>query len=275
MKIRFLISVLAVGLGALGLSSPKAAAQEEIPTPEVDRLVSGGSLVDPGLDRPYLFMTDPSLPAPGHVIVSAGLGSITRSGEERPVGAGSLLPTLSAEVGVISHLSLYAEGEVAYDAPGQTTQTNFGLEVGAHILLTDPRSQNVRVALQANFGRDFSGWSRVGLNATAAWDIERLRLAGSITGAHVFAEEADSIDLTGVFAVSYLLPFDLRLGGELIGQDLEETWSSQAEGGASAFAGPTLGWELLHRFEIVLGPMFGLTTGASQVVARGAASVLF
>jgi hypothetical protein len=274
MKIRSLISVLVMGLAA-GLSSPKAAAQEDIPTPEVDRLVSGGSLVDPGLDRPYLFMTDPSLPAPGHFIMGAGLGSITRSGEERPIGSGALLPTLSAEAGVLPRLSLYAEGELAYEAQGSSTGTNVGLEVGAHILLTDPRSQNVRVALQASYGLDFSGASRIGLNATAAWDIQRLRIAGSITGAHSFAEDADAIDLSGVFGVSYLLPFDFRLGGELIGQDLEEAWNPQAEAGASAFAGPTLGWELLHRFEIVLGPMFGLTTGASQVVARGAASVLF
>ena len=47
------------------------------------------------------------------------------------------------------------------------------------------------------------------------------------------------------------------------------------EGGATVYVGPTVGWEFAHRFEIVVGPMFGCTTGSSSVLARGAASVLF
>jgi len=246
-----------------------------MPVPEASRWISGGTLVDPGLNRPFLFLVDPSLPAPGHFIASAGLGSVTRTGEVRPDGAGALLPTISLEAGVLAWLSLYAEGEFAFDSASGAPQNNAGFEAGAHVLLTNPSSRAVRVALQAGIGRDLSSATRVLLNATASWDIQRLRLAASLQGAHDFHGAADNIDVTAVAAASYQLPFNFRVGGELVGQDLEEIGSPQAEGGASAFAGPTLGWELAQRFQVVVGPTFGLTQSAPQVVARGSASFLF
>ena len=251
------------------------ALADETPAPEVDTRVTSATDVNPGLDRPYLFFTDPSLPAPLHVILGVGLGSLTHTGEDRPIGAGPLLPTFSAEVGLLSRLSLYAQGELAYNQPGQAADANFGVIAGAHILLTDPRSRDVRVALQAAAGSDFSGQFNLQLNVAAAWDIAHLRLAGSLTGLHYFSDDSDALDVNGTLAVSYLLPLDFRLGVESIAQDMEELFQSGAEGGATVYVGPTVGWELAHRFEIVVGPMFGCTTGSSSVLARGAASVLF
>jgi hypothetical protein len=250
-------------------------AQEQLPVPEASTWVSGGTPVDPGLNRPFLFMTDPSLPAPGHFIGSAGLGSVTRTGELRPDGAGSLLPTLGMEAGLLPWMSLYAEGEFAYASADGSPTTNAGFEVGAHILLTSPASRTVRVALQTSVGRDLSAATKVLINATATWDIQKLRLAGSLQGAHDFQGGADGVDLTGMAALSYELPLNFRVGGELIAQDLEEIGGAAAEGGVAAFAGPTVGWELAQRFQIVVGPSFGLTAGAPQVVARGVASILF
>jgi hypothetical protein len=272
MRNRSWLAVLASGAMVF---SGSAVADDSTLTPEVDARVSGASAADPGLNRPYLFFTDPSLPAPAHVIVGVGLGSISQTGEARPVGAGPLIPTFSAEVGLLSRLSLFVGGEVVFNAAGQTTQTNFGFEAGAHILLTDPRSQDIRIALQAAAGSDLSGQFNMQLNVAAVWDIQRLRLGASLSGAHDFVEDADALDVNGVLAVSYLLPFDLRLGVESIAQDMEEIFNAEAEGGATVYVGPTLGWELAHRFEIVVGPMFGCTTGSSQVLARGAASILF
>jgi hypothetical protein len=260
---------------ACSLVSAAATADETPTTPEVDARVSGASEVDPGLNRPYLFFTDPSLPAPLHVILGVGLGSLTHTGEDRPAGAGPLLPTFNAEIGLLPRLSIYAQGELAYNEPGQAADTNFGVVVGAHILLTDPRSQNVRVALQAAGGTDFSGQFNILLNVAAAWDIEHLRLAASLTGSHYFTDESDALDVNGTLAVSYLLPLDFRLGVESIAQDMEELFQAGAETGTTVYVGPTVGWELAHRFEIVIGPMFGCTTGSASVLARGAASVLF
>jgi hypothetical protein len=252
-----------------------ALAQESIPVPEASTSFSGNTVVESGLSRPFLFVVDPSLPAPGHVIASTGLGNVTRTGEARPVGTGSLLPTASAEVGVLSRLSLYAEGEFAFDSGSTTPPSNFGVEVGAHILLTDPQSRTVRLAMQAGLGRDLSAATKLLVNATLAWDVERLRLAASLTGFHDFGVGTDHVDLNGAVAASYLLPGNFRIGGELVAQDLEELGAARAEGGTSAFAGPSLGWELLRRFEIVVGPAFGLTVGSPRALVRGAASFLF
>jgi hypothetical protein len=275
MKRKQSMTVLAGAFFACCVFPARALAQEAIPTPEADAEVSRAGAVDNGLNRPDLFMTDPSLPAPLHVIAGVGLGSLTHTGEERPVGAGPLLPTFNAEVGLLSRLSLYAQGELAYNQPGQAADTNFGIAVGAHVLLTDPRARDFRVALQAAAGSDFSGQFNMQLNVAAAWEIQRLRLAGSVTGLRYFSAVSDGLDVNGTLSASYQLPMDFRLGVESIAQDMEELFQAAAEGGTTVYVGPTLGWELAHRFEIVAGPMFGVTAGASQVLARGAASVLF
>jgi hypothetical protein len=264
---------LALGVLLALCVSRVARAQSKEDLPETSTDLVTGSRADQGLNRSFLFLVDPSLPAPGHVIAAAGLGSVTRSGEARPIGAGPLLPTLSAEVGVLPWLSLYVEGEMALEAT-PSGSTTAGIEAGAHVRLTAPGSP-VRVALQGSFGRDLSGANKVLLDATVAGDLQALRLALALTVAHDFEEDADAVDVTMVAAASYQLPAHFRLGGELVAQDLEEVANPEAEHGATAFAGPTLSWELVQRLQIVAGPMFGLTTGSPAVLARAVASVLF
>ena len=120
-------------------------------------MVSGGSAgrsrFEPAV--PVLHRPEPPRPAARHRGGRSGQ-HLGWTGEARPVGAGPLIPTFSAEVGLSSRLSLFVGGEVAYNAPGETTQTNFAFTAGAHILLTDPRSHDFRVALQAAAGSDLS-----------------------------------------------------------------------------------------------------------------------
>jgi hypothetical protein len=257
------------------VAAATAPAQEAIPLPEASTSIVDQVRPEPGLDRPFLFVVDPSLPAPGHVIASAGLGNVARTGEVRPIGAGQLIPTAGFEVGALSRLSVYGEAEFAFDSAGSAPPANAGFEVGTHVLLTDPRSRNFRAAMQASFGRDLSAMSKVLVNATAAWDIERLRVAASLTGFHDFGTGTDPIDLNGAVAASYLLPASFRLGAELAAQDLEEIGAAKAEGGTSAFVGPSLGYELAQRFQVVAGPAFGITSAAPRVLVRAVASILF
>jgi hypothetical protein len=97
------------------------------------------------------------------------------------------------------------------------------------------------------------------LRLTVAQDIERLRLGATVHGEHVFATGRDPVDVLLLAGASYGLVGPLRAGLEYVGQDLEESWGDQAEGGARHLVGPELAVELLRRrLSISGGPAFGI-----------------
>ena len=62
------------------------------------------------------------------------------------------------------------------------------------------------------------------------------------------------------FGASYRVVADLRLGLEWVGQDLEETFSPGAEGGARMFAGPIASYQFVsRRLTVVGGPALGVS----------------
>jgi hypothetical protein len=227
--------------------------------------------------RPFLFEVDPSLPGRGEVLLSAGLGNVTRSGEQRPIGAGQLVPTLGAEVGLFSHASVYAEGGAAFAQEGATLGSPVSLQVGAHVLLTDPASRHFKLALQAAYGRDFSAASSVSLGVTGAYEWSRLRAAATFTASRTLSSDADKIDLGGALGLTVGLPAGFRVGAEAVATDLEEVADPGAEGGPAAFAGPTVGWEWNHFLQLVAGPAFGVGPGTrnASFLGRAAATIRF
>jgi hypothetical protein len=237
-------------------SSEPSATAAQVQTAEVDTSPNS-------TERPFLFTVDPSLPAPFHAVLTAGMGNVTKTGEERPVGAGQIVPTLGVEYGLLSRLSLYAEGGVAFVQAGNPGQLSSPVifEGGAHILLTDPSSRTWRVSLRPEYFYDFDGSSTLSLTATGAWYYRKVRVVASFQASHTFQTDADGVDLQATLGALYELPYGFRVGLEGVVSDLEEIVTPAAEGGSSAFAGPTVGWEY-GRFQIVAGPAFGVTPGA-------------
>jgi hypothetical protein len=112
--------------------------------------------------------------------------------------------------------------------------------------------------------------------AAFSGDVQRLRLAATALGEHVFSNGRDPLDVRVDLGASYLIAGDFRLGAEYVGQDLEETFSPTAEGGARHFVGPTASLQLLQeRVTVVGGPSIGLSSQSPEFVARVAASVGF
>ncbi len=253
---------------AVGLV-PAAARADPAPSSEASAELSGSEAV-PAPERPFLFMTDPSLPAPGHVLFSGGLGTATRGGETRLLGQGPLVPTAGAEVGLLPRLSLYAQGDLAL---ASQLASPVGAEVGAHVLLTDPADRAFRLALQAGLGRDLSSATLAAADLTFAWERGPLELAASLAASRDFQAGADPVDLSAAAGGSVRLPAGFRVGAEAVAEDLEESAAPMAEGGVTAFAGPTVGWSLGQRFEIVGGPAVGLTS--RLLLGRAAASLAF
>jgi|HubBroStandDraft_1064217.scaffolds.fasta_scaffold00577_15 hypothetical protein len=255
-----------MGVFALG-SVSRVALADSYPTPPESALappVSGAAEAQPNSpERGFLFAVEPSLPDPGHAVISAGMGNVTRTGEERPVGSGVAFPTLGGEVGVLSRLSFYAEGGAVVIQSGNPGKLSspFIVDTGAHILLTDPTSRMWRLSLRPSYSYDVTGASTGNLTATLAWDYKWFRAITSFMASHTFQAGADPVDLQATLGVTYALPMGFRVGLEGVVSDLEEIASPGAEGGSSAFAGPTAGWEW-DRIQIVVGPAFGVTPGA-------------
>jgi hypothetical protein len=95
-------------------------------------------------------------------------------------------------------------------------------------------------------------------------------------GQHTFAEGRDPLDVTVDLNASYRILGEFRLGAEYVGQDLEESFSPGAEGGARHFLGPIASLQLWNRRVTVIGgPVVGLSSISPDFVARVAASVGF
>ena len=125
---------------------PEAASPQMLPSPltpqpnEQPNRATGTGFNVP--ERGFLFAVEPSLPDPFHVVLTGGLGNVSRTGEERPVGSGKAFPTLGVEAGLLSRLSVYAEGGVVVIEPGNPGQlaSPFILDTGFHILSQTPRA---------------------------------------------------------------------------------------------------------------------------------------
>lgn len=275
-------------LAASLLLAPRAALADDAATVPAAPAASGPASETPAPaavapdskpnapDRGFLFAVEPSIPQPGHAVVSLGMGNVARTGEERPVGSGQVFPTAGGEVGVLSRLSLYAEGgavAIQQGNPGQLASP-FMLDAGAHILLTDPNSRMWRLSLRPSYSYDVTGASAANLTATLAWNYRAVRVIGSFMASHTFQEDADTVDLQATLGATYALPLGFRVGVEGVVSDIEEVLIPGAEGGASAFAGPTAGWQW-DRVQVVLGPAFGVTPGAiyDSFLFRGALAV--
>jgi hypothetical protein len=109
------------------------------------------------------------------------------------------------------------------------------------------------------------GWARLAISG----DLGRVRLAATGHVEHVFAGHRDGLDVMVQAGASYRFAGPFRAGLEYVGQDLEETFASAAEGGARHLVGPTASLQLLgDRLTIVSGPSLGLTSASPDFVFR-------
>jgi hypothetical protein len=92
----------------------------------------------------------------------------------------------------------------------------------------------------------------------------------------VFWPGRDPLDVMAELGASYRIVEAFRLGVEYVGQDLEESFSPGAEGGARHFLGPVASLQLIdERMSIVAGPAIGLSSTSPSFVGRVAVSYGF
>jgi hypothetical protein len=217
--------------------------------------------------RPWLYLDDPSVPAPLRVIAFTRATYAKDDSPTRPFGANLARPggilEAGAEVGVLPRLSLAASGF------GGGDQLGFGALAGVRFEPFAGFSPSTHLVLSGGYLRELNGgdgaWARVGF----AQDIARLRLGATVHGEHVFAAGRDAVDVLVMAGASYNVAGPLRAGLEYVAQDLEETFGDEAEGGARQFLGPQMALELFDkRLSIAAGPAMGLTPESPKFSGR-------
>lgn len=191
------------------------------------------------------------------------------------------------EVGLLPRLSVMAIGQLGVGGVDSAPSPNAGLVAGLRVQAFPSEWSAVRLAVSGGYLREawqgprydddtetWSGGSPNGDNgasiqAAFAGDVNRLRWAATFHGDHVFVTGRDPVDVMVQAGASYRVVGDLRAGVEYVGQDLEESFVPDAEGGARHFLGPIASLQLLRqRLTMVIGPSIGLSSRSPDFLGR-------
>jgi len=228
-------------------------------------------------ERPFAFAVDPSTPSAG--VWSAGyafgLGSGVAADRPLPVNMASASgsSTFSVAVGATDRLAPFLSATLADAGTSSPTRS---YAAGLTWQVTHPAAP---LRLTVTAGGMHEGESGAnGATALVAASLEEgpLRFVANVRADKVFAAGRDSVDYLVVLGTAWRLGTAFRLGAEYVGQDLEETFADEAEGGARHALGPTLSLDLDGgRYQVAVGSGFGLTARSPRAVARGTVAVNF
>jgi hypothetical protein len=258
-------AALSAAIGAVvATAAAPAHAQEATPTPS-----SQGPVLAP---RPWLYLDDPSLPAPMRVVALVRGTYTNDPSPTRPFGANVSRPggivEAGAEVGLLPKLSLAASGF------GGGDQLGFGALAGLRYEPFGDAWKSTHMVFSGGYLRELNGGNGAWMRFAIAQDIQRLRLGATAHGEHVFQDGRDAVDLLVMAGVSYRVLGPMRLGVEYVGQDVEGALSPDNEEGVRHFLGPQVALELLdRRLSVAGGPALGL--GPSSPPFSGRLSVAY
>lgn len=261
------------------------------------------------IDRTWLYADDARVAAPMTVIAMTSL-SYTGVGAS-PTRVDSPYPStydafagntaqpgamigVGGEVGLLPRLSVVAMGQMGFGGPDTVPTPSAGAIAGLRLQLLPPEWQHTHLVVSGGYLREaWSGpvfdddggkWlpgaphgdNGAWVQAAFSGDIQRLRLATTIHGEHVFWNGRDPLDVMVSLGASYRVAGAFRVGAEYVGQDLEELASAGAESGARHFIGPTASLQLLQdRLTVVAGPAIGLSAYSPTLLGRIAVSYGF
>jgi hypothetical protein len=201
---------------------------------------------------------------------------------------------LGGELGLLSRLSVLALAQTGLGASQLSSSAGMGAVAGLRLQLLPSELHDVRLVLSAGYVREAwqgpwhdeatdtwhagpangadGGWGQLAI----AGDLGRLRLGATAHVERIFAAGRDGLDVMVQAGASYLFAGPFRAGLEYVGQDLEETFSAAAEGGARHLVGPVASVHVWSdRLSVVSGPAVGLTSRSPDFVYRLQASYGF
>ena len=296
----------------LTLAAPAAAA-DETASPDRPSTLDHGS--EREIDRTWLYTDDARVATP-MVLVATTSVSYTSVGNSpsrivdpfpgcsapcntynsfagNTATPGGML-TAGGELGLLRRLSLQAVAQVALGGSEDAPSLGVGAIAGLRFDVLPPELRDLHLVVSGGYLREAwqgpvydddtgkfhsgspNGDNGAWIQASISGDIARLRLASTLHGEHVFSDGRDPLDLMVQAGASYRIVGGFRAGLEYVGQDLEESFTPGAEGGARHFLGPIASLQLLSdRLTLVGGPSIGLTTRSPDVLGRIALSYAF
>jgi hypothetical protein len=292
---------------ALAVSVVPMAARADPPNPDV---LTPGEEGQHSIDRTWLYADDARVPNPLTVVAMTNtsytnvgsspfrISAVTVPTRYTAFDANTAQPgvmfAVGGELGLFPRVSVMALGELGVDGENGA---NGGAIAAIRVQVFPSSWSQLHFVLSGGYLReswegpiyddDTGKWSPGNPNgdngmwfqAALSGDIGRLRLVGNFHGEHVFAEGRDPLDVMVDLGASCRFAGPFRAGVEWVGQDLEETFSPGAEGGARMFFGPTASLQLLgNRLTIVAGPSVGFSQApgeAPNFIGRVAASYGF
>ncbi|HEY8086930.1 MAG TPA: hypothetical protein VIF09_03775 [Polyangiaceae bacterium] len=290
-----------LGLGLLALARTASA------DPQPDVTETQDESARHRIDRTWLYADDARVAAP-LTVVGMTSASYTQVGSSpsridspfpstyKSFAANTAQPggmmTVGGEVGLFPHVSVMALGQMGFG--GEASGVSGGAVAGLRVSLLPASWEHLHLVTSVGYLReawqgpiyneDKDTWlppSTGGANggwvqASISGDVDRLRMAATFHGEHVFSDGRDPLDVMVQLGASYRVAGHFRAGLEYVGQDLEEVAKSSAEGGARHFAGPIMSLQLLgDRMSIVAGPAFGLSDLSPRLLGRMAVAYGF
>jgi len=222
-------------------------------------------------ERPFGFVAAGTTPS--REVWSLGYTFATGSGisAERPIPVDMMHAgashTLLLAYGLTGRLAPFASVTISAREPTSGLSTT--VMAGTRYQFTDPEGPLHLTVSGAVIGEGASGSAGISALAAASFDGGPICFATNLQADRVFATGRDSVDLTVSGGISYRVLSLLRLGVEYVGQDLEDAFEEDAEGGARMAAGPSAALDLDRgRYQITIASAFGLTAKSPTAVFR-------
>lgn len=229
--------------------------------------------------RPWLYSADPTAPAPFRVLANLSVGyAQTNRGAARPFAAdvahaGAVFGA-QAEVGLLRHLSISAEGLLAGQA-GTGSPVGAGAMLGVNAFPLGGRGP-IDVSISAGYLRELGGANGIWFRGGVAGNLGRFRLSANALGEHIFDVTRDGVDILLTAAASVKATDWLRFSSEYVVQDLEGAWDpEEADGGIRHFVSANAAVLLANRVQISLGPALGLSPNSPRFLGRLSAAYAF
>ncbi len=303
------LGALAIATVALAIApwALEASARAD-DSPTVDKVATDDDTAKHAIDRTWLYVDDARVAAPLTLIAMSSVaytsvgnspsrivdpfpGCVAPCNTYNSFAGNTATPggmvEAGGELGIVTRLSVVALAQLGLGGSDGTPSPNAGAVAGLRFQVSPSEWRAAHLVVSGGYLReawqgpvyddDDSTWhggsprgdNGAWIQAAFSGDVNRFRAAATVHGEHVFAAGRDPLDVMVQAGASYRLVGDLRAGLEYVGQDLDESFTPGAEGGARHFVGPIASLQLMDdRLTLVAGPSIGLTSRSPDFIGR-------
>jgi hypothetical protein len=204
--------------------------------------------------RPFLYTILPNDVSPGNAFISYDAAYGEKTFE--PFGGDKMEQTLGIRTRLGSSFTLLAHAGLTLN--NGTSRSMQHAELLADIL--SGSDAVVQLSAGAGMRHEYGGTNVIVARALAGKQFALWNISGNLLLEKPLSSQRDGIDLMTTLGCSYTLSSLFHVGIEAVGQDLEGFWDDEeAEGGATLFAGPTVGL-------LVPGSNLQITLGGGPII---------